>query len=92
MESIQAVGFNTAINITSLGYSSTTQRPLINIAVSSVLATNHGHPLLAPGQEGRAAEGAQRARTGTAPDRERGNTDWNPTPWCHPGICFIAAL
>lgn len=23
---------------------------------------------------------------------ERGNTDWNPTPWCHPGICFIAAL
>lgn len=56
METIQAVGFNTAINITSLGYASTTQRPLINIAVSSVLATNHGHPLLAPGQEGRAAE------------------------------------
>lgn len=23
---------------------------------------------------------------------ERGNTDWNPTPRCHPGICFIAAL
>lgn len=41
MESIQGCGFNAAINITSLSYSSTTQPPLINIAVSSVLATNH---------------------------------------------------
>lgn len=41
MESIQAVGFNAAINITTLSYFSTTQPPLINIAVSSVLATNH---------------------------------------------------
>lgn len=41
MESIQAVGFNAAINITTLSYFSTTQPPLINIAVSSVSATNH---------------------------------------------------
>lgn len=70
MESIQAVRFNAAINITSLSYSRATQPPLINISVSSVLATNHmtARSPIAPGQEGPAADGAQRARTGTALD------------------------
>lgn len=92
MESIQAVEFNTAINITSLSYSSTTQPPLINTAVSSALATNHMTGTVTPSP---CPEGAQHACTGTALDTSvqghKEETDWNPTPWCHPGICFIAA-
>lgn len=49
MESIQAVEFNAAINITSLSYSRTTQPLLINIAcqlcVSNKPHDSHGHPL-----------------------------------------------
>lgn len=49
-----------------------------------------------PWAGGPAADGAQHALTGTALHTflqgQKGNTGWNPTPECHPGICFIAAL
>lgn len=95
---LQVVGFNAAINITGLSYYSSTQPPLINITVSSALATSHmtatGDPL-SPARR-------DRLQTKLVPAHEqpwtpscRGRTRerrWEPDTGCHPGICLIAAL